>query len=993
MISRFLFLLFVLLNILTCNAQSLSMEELSNAVITAIAKDQFGRTWFGTSNGLYSYDGYDVYKINSKTPTCQISNDLITGLAFNQRTKKLVVTTYHGINFFDTDSLRNTILFVDAKSSVKGANHIFDPHIDSLGNVWCANAVGKLIKVSPALKISVHAISVPVPLNLVAKYNYKDLIGEITTHGDRVYFTTQCLMCSFDEKSSSARTESFDHRAISGIYVTDSKQLICDFNGIHLKKSGDSVDIAFKPVHLINSSFKDVDGDIWILLNRTQLYKLGSNLELQLVYELDVEMINKHKAITVIHVGKRRIWLGTQRGFIMINKPITAFRKLFENLNGYSPLELSSRGIIKRNDTSIICAGYNYLASYNPLTGSSNTIVPKETARSLIPYGLEITGDSLWIASEGTGLRLIDLSSRQIKSITYRNKVPHEYFVYGGLIKCVKKIDSVLFLCEYGLMGAYHLNSKLIMDCDVFKWRYPWFNDKARGVNQLLELSEDELVFVVQGNVVISNRKFKVKDVIRLSDQKKENVVPVTIVNVMKAKDKKLWLSTLNEGICCYDREKRTAKWFNTSNGLSDNTVYNSLQSDDGRIWVATNYGLSVIDQNSGKIKCYFEKDGLANDEFNTNSFYKDKTGDLYFGGMKGFTRVIPSLLTPQGEKESLLLTAVEFAGKGSSDSVVISNLRAIGPLNLPYDSRYLRVRFSPMNFSSKNRYHYRLLGMDSNWVSLGSNNFVVFNSIIPGSYTLEIKAWSEGGDVLPGYLKIPIISEQVFYKRFWFILFSILVVVILIGLIFYSIYKLKIRAINQMAEMRLRIATDLHDQVGGLLNKTATQAEMVQMKLEGKDESLSKISDNSRVALNSMRDILWNLDPRNDTPESLIDRMSEYAHKMMEDTNTYELDLVQLKNAKLSNEVRQTIVTVFKESITNIVKHANGEKVKVSVESNDMQLVVKVHCSGIFKEKEGHTGQGIRNMKMRMEKVGGTFELVKTDGVTTIFSAPVKSK
>jgi len=154
-------------------------------------------------------------------------------------------------------------------------------------------------------------------------------------------------------------------------------------------------------------------------------------------------------------------------------------------------------------------------------------------------------------------------------------------------------------------------------------------------------------------------------------------------------------------------------------------------------------------------------------------------------------------------------------------------------------------------------------------------------------------------------------------------------------------------------------------------------------MKLKHEDNSLTKIADNSRVALHSMRDIMWNLDPRNDDPESLVVRMSEYAQTMLEDSNVYELHLNVLKEVKLPQETRQVIITVFKEAISNIVKHAPNERVLVSAEINKDQLSIVIHNTGSFQIKNEFSGQGLRNMKMRIERIGGQFLIDKNDGVS----------
>lgn len=994
MISKCFYTSILLLS-LACNSlfgQTNVNESLDKLSIGSIVKDHYGRIWLTTFSELYCYDGSQLIEFNSRSNPKLFTNTRITGMVFNKTQKKLVLTTGKGVVFFDPDNFKGELLDASKLKLKDLKNGLFFPSIDSDGNVWCTNNEGDLITIDKFFGSRIIHVNLPVSTDLLSRYGNHSEYASLNFSNGNIYFgTARSEVCKYDIKKDEAYTISIEDRAISGIYSNGKEVVYSDFNGVHFRNENDTTIKSDIPAHLVGFLYQDDNQEIWYVLNKTQIFKINEYHESELVYELDPEQVNKHKVIRALLIDKDKIWIATERGLILINKPLKAFYKIFDKLPGYSNVELSSRGIVHKNDSIVICGGYNYLASYNQRSNEVKLLATKSMAQSLIPYGLCVTGDSLWIASEGSGLKLFDLSTLQIKKIQFKNSFPVQYFINGGLIKCVTKIDSFIYLGEYGLLGLYNLRSRVIIDSYHADWRYKWAREKTIGINQILELGKDELLFVAVGDVMITNKQLKILNKIN-ADDLRSAITEFTILNVMVDDKKRFWISTDRAGICLYDRNKQECKWFTTQNGLSDNTVYYSLQSNDGRIWVATNYGLSVIDPITASINNYFEKDGLASNEFNTNSYLKALNGDLYLGGMKGVTRIIPTLLNDRKEPVRFMITAIHMANLAGPDSVIQTNLANLNEVILPNHSRFLKVQFSLMNYSEGNKYAFRLIGLDTAWVNLGSSNSVVFNSLTPGSYTLQIRAWNERGEQAKEIISFPIVSEQIFYKKAWFIVLCSILFVALTGVVFYTLYKIKLRALHQMAEMRLRIASDLHDQVGGLLNKTASQAELVKVNSENDSHTLGKIADNSRIALNSMRDILWNLDPRNDNPNSLVDRMSEYAHKMLEDTNSYKLNLGDLRKVEITHEQRQTINTVFAEAINNIVKHAPNEKVEVNAIVNSKSIELIVTNTGKFSIKEISTGQGIKNMKMRIEKIGGTFSMEVDENVKISFVLPLKA-
>ncbi len=993
MLNKRIYITFLFLLVLVSffKTQTSSNEAVDNLNISSITKDQYGRIWIGTFSGLKCYDGSQLIEFNSKQYQDLFPDGGIIGVVFNPAQKKLVITTKKGVVFFDPDNYKSKLLSLSDLKIKNLKNGIWFPCIDEEGNTWCSDNEGGLIKIDKYLNSKILRFKLPINSDLLYTYGNYNGFSSVSCSNGNIYFgTRRSEVCRFNVSSNKVSVVSNDHRAINGIYHYGGDLVFSDFDGLNFKRESDTSIKSHIPAHLISFLYKDDNNELWYVLNKTQLFKLNENKKPELVYELSTEQINKHKIIRAILVDKDRVWLATERGLLIINKPLKAFYKIFDKLPGYSNMELSSRGIVAKDDSIIICAGYNYLASYNKRSNEIKSLIDKESSKEIIPYGLCITGDSLWIGSEGGGLGIFSFKALKLKRPEFSNKVPPKYFVYGGLIRCVTKVDSFIYLGEYGIFGLYNLKTKKVIDSYSPEWPSKWAREKTNNINQILKLNNNELLFVATGIIVITNKQFSITNII-----KPENLHGGTkdflILNVMLDTENNFWISTDRAGLCLYNRKTKKCKWFNTQNGLCDNTVYYCLQSQDNRVWVATNFGLSVIDVENNRINNFFEEDGIVNNEFNSNSYYKANNGDLYFGGMKGVTRIIPSLLKLNSSNDHLILSSIYMTGFKNNDSLYLSGLNKIKNIVLPYHSRFIKVTFSLLNYSNKNKYEFRLLGIDSAWLSLGNTNTVMFNSLEPGNYTLQIRAWNERGELNPEVITLSILAEQVFYLQLWFIVSSAIIITILIGFIFYIVYRTKIKGLHKMADMRLKIATDLHDQVGGLLNKTATQADIAKMRLKQEDGSLTKIADNSRVALNSMRDILWNLDPRNDNPESLVVRMSEYAQKMLDDTNYYELNLAILKEVELSHEIRQVINTVFKESINNIVKHASNERVLVKVEKTAVGLVLSVYNSGKFVSKNEFSGQGLRNMKMRIEKIGGEFKIEHDEGVLVIFKIPIK--
>ena len=151
----------------------------------------------------------------------------------------------------------------------------------------------------------------------------------------------------------------------------------------------------------------------------------------------------------------------------------------------------------------------------------------------------------------------------------------------------------------------------------------------------------------------------------------------------------------------------------------------------------------------------------------------------------------------------------------------------------------------------------------------------------------------------------------------------------------------------------------------------------------EEQKEGLNEISNMSREAMEHMRDTVWAMDSRKDKFENLVDRMRAFAEKNLGMKNmTHEFILENLDTKKfIDPEKRQNIYFIFKEAITNIVKHCDGKHVRIKFIQEKNGLLLSIHDDGSKKEVSNSDGLGLSNMKMRAEKIGALLNTIYENG------------
>ncbi len=313
-------------------------------------------------------------------------------------------------------------------------------------------------------------------------------------------------------------------------------------------------------------------------------------------------------------------------------------------------------------------------------------------------------------------------------------------------------------------------------------------------------------------------------------------------------------------------------KTITSKDGLSDNTILGILEDDLGRIYLSTNRGVNILETKNDSIyiRTLRYSDGLASDECNQGAVYKDNFGKLWFGTSKGASCYDPSKDLPNNIPPVVHITRIR----------VFENNIPKSKTEFKYNENYLKFDFIGISLPTTEKviYQYKLSGIDKDWVET-KQRFVQYTNLDDGDYQFQVKAKNEWGYWSKPVMYSFIISPP-FWETWWFRLILILAV---ISLLWYS-YNLRVQKLLAVERMRLRIASDLHDDIGATLTHISVNSEMIKHNKDVNKikESANKIGKLSREVIQTMSDIVWSIDSRNDSIQDLVTRMTDLAHQLL---------------------------------------------------------------------------------------------------------------
>ncbi len=478
-----------------------------------------------------------------------------------------------------------------------------------------------------------------------------------------------------------------------------------------------------------------------------------------------------------------------------------------------------------------------------------------------------------------------------------------------------------------------------------------------------------------------------------------------TIVKSINKNAQKHLLVATSRGLFIMDTAYHVTQHYNSYDfpALVNDFFYGVLLDDKDRIWVSHNKGLSQINPVTNEITTFNHEDGLQSNEFNTGAYFKSVDGELFFGGIRGVNGFYPRNFRNNPFVPKVVIKRMEVLDRPYESDTAISLLHHI---ELPYNQNTIAIEFVPLEYTNplKNKVQYKLEGADEDWVQAGTFRMARYTNLRPGTYTFNVRA-SNNDDIwntIPTTLEITI--RIPFWQSLWF---RFLLLLLLLGIAYYfsTLYldykirheKLKLEKEQAVDQERARISSDMHDDLGSGLSTIRLLSEIAKRKIQDPSQTreIERISEAAGELVDKMSEIIWAMNSSNDSLENLIAYMRSFAADFLEHAHiTHQFFIPEsIPNIKLSGGTRRNIYLAVKESLHNVMKHAQATEVEVEIEvqmEQRMTIRIRDNGKGFDQDKVRLFGNGLKNIQKRMQAVGGHADITSLNGTIVFLDIPL---
>lgn len=983
-----------------------SQDGLSHNQVNCILQDRRGFMWIGTNDGLNRYDGkYFTVFTNVPGDSTTISGNIISDLLEDENNVLWIATADGGLTRYD-HRLPPGQQFRQYKHKPADPNSIPGNIINSIvqdknGFLWLGTGGRSVLRFDKAS----GRFEIPV------KYGTKTILTLSMADNDTLYagregggilkINTKDLGSVSDPRYRNLYAK-LPHAAVTAIY-RDSK------NSLWVG-SWDEVlyryDLATRKMESFRSgetpnSFRndearcfaeDGNGRLWIggKITGLQIYDRSQNLFYNYQHDAARNGTVAGNTINCIFVDRKGlVWIGTNQGISVYNPAQQPFVQTF--------LPVKSPVVI-----------YDFHSDENGdlwIATSQGLFIQRNGSAQLIHKPVKFQGEQLVVSkifrdNDGSFYIGTNYSLFKYNPITERIELlPNtekdtvmRKIIDSRIISILKDtIDNnpVLITIPYGhYLTYYDLKAKRwVSRSDIITNMVERFNFRDNLIRKVYKSSNGN-VWLAQGKYGLARWKDQEYGELKYFTNDPSSATSISNDNVFDlAEDAtgNLWVSTFGGGLNKFNPGNEKFEHIAESAHLLEGIKIDK----SGNVWMISKGHLHKYDPKTRSYSEFILPD-IENSGGVRGLIGEDNRGNMYVAGSGYFIRFQPSAVRESRQKPAVFITDLRVFDSSFSHMLGKKNLQ------LRHDQNYFTFEFSaPSYFNGTIEYQYMLEGFDDDWIDAGNRNAASYSNLEGGNYVFKVRATTRKGNWSEESTNLSITIIPPFWKRWWFFV----LVAMVIAAIIYGLYRYRINELLKRQAIRNKIAQDLHDSVGSTLSSISVYSQVAKIQHSKGNENelkdvLQKISTTSTDMISEMNDIVWAINPGNDSMEKIVQRMESFARPLLQVKGIsfafkYDAAVLQLN---LPMEKRKNFYLIFKEAVNNVLKYSACKNlwVKVSLSHNHVTLQVRDDGNGFDSQQmklvagKSLSGNGLNNMKRRADEMKGICTIESAPGMGT---------
>ena len=950
-------------------------------------QDSSGVIWIGDSNaGIYSFDPLTevfTHYVHQQGNENSLSADLIFGLVIDKG-EHIWIPTVNGLNELNPHTgIFKHYFHKQGDSTTISNNSLMSICTDEKNNLW-------VLTISPGIDY------------------FNPLTGKVMRHFN--YGSTSLLTTDF--YSSGIQVDKGRNGNIwigsrdNGLFCFNTRTISADHFPHH---QTDPYSISDS---VVLNTFEDSEGNYWIGMGSGGMDYYDHTTR-KFFYFNEIKSLSSSLGTVyqVLEDRSHKIWIACDNGIFTVDPENKKFKR-YKHLDG-------DAHSLSDNFVSSFCRnnqGQFYI-------GTSNVDLADDSLKGfhrlpLFENGRDILENSfvwkiyedrkkiLWFAT-GAGLASYD-------PVTKR----HRWYVYDSRDSTAMSAASVTGIIE-DRKGRYWITTWGggfdAFDPNTGKFRTFKVHDGANSIstNNVGGLFEDFqgtlYMGTANGGLVTFNPDSETFRIYRHSANEPSSISCDFISgSFVEAKSGIIWFATQGGGVNAFDPSSGKFKAFTTKHGLSTNDVMTIVEDNKGNYWLGLFKGISCFtppkDPFDSKCKIHFRNynasDGLPADDISPFGTYKDTDGRIFFGtNREGMFCFYPDDLKDNNYLPPVIVTDFKLFNQSvnanDSTHLLPSQIENTQQIKLTYRQNTISFTFAALNYihPEKNQYAYKLDGFDKDWIYTdATKRFANYTNLNAGEYTFRVKGSNNDGAWNEAPATIRLIITPPFWQTWWCRALMILTAILLV----FGIFRYRLQEVIHLQTIRNKIAGDLHDEIGSTLNSISIYTEVVKKKLPQEMPELQLIGEASRKVIDAMSDIVWTINPENDSLDKIIFRMRSLVHGLMKAKKIeYIFEANEnMNDLKLPMITRKNFYLIFKEAMNNLVKYSSATRAFISLNTSERGIELLIQDNGIgFDMNEASRGNGILNMNRRAKEIKAELSIESTVGIGTSLELILRKK